>query len=219
MATLLGRIFGQKKEAQEEPLNTTHLVRLGTPEAKPEPALPASPLENVQLSGELQMGQVVELYPAAQRALFQKYHVGGCHSCGYDMSQSLEQVCTSHGLQVDEVIEHIRHSQKEEDAMQVSPQEAAEQLKNGTTKLLDVRSSEERNIARIEEAIVLDEQSVREIIEQWPRETAIITHCHHGIRSLDAAAYLTGHGFTRVKSMQGGIDAWSTQVDPNIPRY
>ena len=227
MATLLGRIFGQKKEAPEQLLNPTPLVKIKTPENSPthtqtqvrKDVAPPSPPENFGLSGDLPMSQLIELYPAAQRALFQKYHVGGCHSCGYDMNDTLEQVCASHGLQVDEVRDHILHSQKEEDAMQVSPQEVAEQLKKGTIKLLDVRSHEERDTARIEGAILLDENSIREIIGNWSKDTAIVAHCHHGMRSLDAAAYLKGHGFANVKSMQGGIDAWSEKVDSSIPRY
>ena len=43
--------------------------------------------------------------------------------------------------------------------------------------------------------------------------------CHHGVRSLDAAAYLRGHGFVNAKSMSGGIDAWALQIDPSTPRY
>jgi len=43
--------------------------------------------------------------------------------------------------------------------------------------------------------------------------------CHHGIRSLDAAAFLKSHGFTNVRSMRGGIAVWSAVVDPNVPQY
>jgi rhodanese-related sulfurtransferase len=219
-------MFGQKKEAQEELVNPTPLVQIKAPESSPaqttqekKDVSSPSPRESAELSGDLPMSQLIELYPAAQRALFQKYHVGGCHSCGYDMNDTLEQVCASHGLQVNDVREHILHSQKEENAMQVSPQEVAEQLKNGSIKLLDVRSHEERDIARIEGTILLDEESIREIIGTWSQDTAIVTHCHHGMRSLDAAAYLKGHGFANVKSMQGGIDAWSEKVDSSVPRY
>ena len=42
---------------------------------------------------------------------------------------------------------------------------------------------------------------------------------HRGARSMDAAAYFAGHGFTKVKSVRGGIDAWSGEVDAQLPRY
>ena len=54
---------------------------------------------------------------------------------------------------------------------------------------------------------------------RWPQDTPIVFDCHHGQRSLDAASYFAGHGFTEVRSMTGGIDAWAVEVDPSVPRY
>ena len=56
------------------------------------------------------MEQVLNVYPSAQRALFQRYHVGGCSSCGFQPNDTLEAVCVSHGLDVGEVVEFIRAS-------------------------------------------------------------------------------------------------------------
>ncbi|HZN11235.1 MAG TPA: rhodanese-like domain-containing protein, partial [Blastocatellia bacterium] len=47
----------------------------------------------------------------------------------------------------------------------------------------------------------------------------IVLHCHHGMRSEQASAFLARQGFTNVKNMIGGIDAWSARVDPSVPRY
>ncbi len=47
----------------------------------------------------------------------------------------------------------------------------------------------------------------------------IVTYCHHGIRSVSAGAFLERLGFTNVHSLTGGIDAWSCEVDPGVPRY
>ena len=66
---------------------------------------------------------------------------------------------------------------------------------------------------------LVDQNLAQEIVQTWPKDTAIVTMCHHGMRSLDAAAYLRGHGLTNTKSMSGGIDAWSLQIDSAIPRY
>jgi len=54
---------------------------------------------------------------------------------------------------------------------------------------------------------------------RWPRDTLIIFYCHFGQRSVDAASYFAGHGFSSVRSMTGGIDAWSLSVDASVPRY
>ena len=60
---------------------------------------------------------------------------------------------------------------------------------------------------------------MQEILSTWPKEREFVFVCHHGIRSLDAAAFFIGHGFERVRSLTGGIDAWSVEVDQALPRY
>ncbi len=84
--------------------------------------------------------------------------------------------------------------------------------------LIDVRTDAEREIAAIVAARKLDEALMEEL-EELPRETRIVVHCHHGVRSRAAAEQLAGAGFLRVFNLEGGIDAWSQQVDPSIPRY
>ena len=84
--------------------------------------------------------------------------------------------------------------------------------------LFDVRSEEERAVAQIAGARVLDEAAVREI-EAMPKDTRLIFHCHHGGRSLKAAEHFLALGFAEVYNVVGGIDAWSRQVDSAVPRY
>src|SRR5215469_11335357 len=50
-----------------------------------------------------------------------------------------------------------------------------------------------------------------------PKDREFVFVCHHGVRSLDAAAYFAGHGFENVRSLADGIDGWSVQVDPELP--
>uniref|UniRef100_UPI00359FA028 rhodanese-like domain-containing protein n=1 Tax=Neisseria dentiae TaxID=194197 RepID=UPI00359FA028 len=52
-----------------------------------------------------------------------------------------------------------------------------------------------------------------------PDEGPIVVYCHHGVRSLHTAMYLADAGFDELYNLQGGIDAWSLQVDPAVPRY
>jgi len=165
------------------------------------------------------MQQVTTVFPSAQRALFQKYHVGGCSSCGFQPNDTLAMVAGNHGLDVNELVEFIKRSQEMEKDIEITPRETAELLKQGKIKLLDVRTREEYQIANVPGSILVDQTMAQEIMQSWPKDTAIVTMCHHGMRSLDAAAYLRGHGFTNTRSMMGGIDAWAVQIDSSIQRY
>jgi monothiol glutaredoxin len=86
------------------------------------------------------------------------------------------------------------------------------------THLFDVRPEVERKIAKIERARALDAAGV-EALEALPRDTAIVFHCHHGIRSRAAAEEAVRRGFTKVYNLEGGIEAWSRDVDPGVPTY
>jgi rhodanese-related sulfurtransferase len=103
--------------------------------------------------------------------------------------------------------------------LEISPAETARLLKAGEAKLIDVRTPEEYAIAHIEGCPLVDQALAKEIVETWPKDTPIITICHHGVRSLDAAIYLRQQGFTDARSMSGGIDVWSQTIDATIPRY
>lgn len=87
--------------------------------------------------------------------------------------------------------------------------------------LLDCRTPEEHAIARIEGAVLIPMQQIPERlgeIESW-RDKPIVVYCHHGVRSLRVVRFLRDQGFSQAQSMQGGIDAWSLEVDPSVPRY
>jgi len=85
--------------------------------------------------------------------------------------------------------------------------------------LLDVREPRETEIARIEGARLIPLRELPERISELPARAEIVTHCHHGARSLKAREILRGAGFSSVRSLAGGIDAWSREVDDTIPRY
>ena len=88
-------------------------------------------------------------------------------------------------------------------------------------RLLDVRQPEEHALAALpgSELIPLHELLFRhEEIEAW-RDEEIVVYCHHGIRSLNAIAQLRHFGFSRLRNLAGGIDRWSVEVDPAVPRY
>jgi adenylyltransferase/sulfurtransferase len=85
--------------------------------------------------------------------------------------------------------------------------------------LLDVRDPHEAEIARIEGARLIPLRELPKRMRELPGHAEIVTHCHHGQRSLKAREILVGAGFQNVRSLAGGIDAWSREVDPGIPRY
>jgi monothiol glutaredoxin len=92
-------------------------------------------------------------------------------------------------------------------------------LDSGTPlELLDVRTEAERAIAKIPGARLLDQEAV-EHLQELPRDTLLVFQCHHGVRSHAAARHFLAQGFTNVCNLVGGIEAWSTEVDPSVPRY
>lgn len=173
------------------------------------------------ITKDMMMQEILAVFPGAQRALFSRYHVGGCSSCGFQPTDTLEQVCRSHNIWgVQEVLAYLQQSHEREQKVQISPEELARALKTGPKiQLLDVRTPEEHKIACIDGARLVTEALVKEILEQWPKDTPIVVHCHVGERSLAAASFLIDQRFTNVRSLTGGIDAWSAQVDPTVPRY
>jgi sulfur-carrier protein adenylyltransferase/sulfurtransferase len=85
--------------------------------------------------------------------------------------------------------------------------------------LLDVREPREVQIARIEGARLIPLRDLPRRLSELPGHAEIVTHCHHGQRSLKAREILVGAGFHNVRSLAGGIDAWSRDVDHEVPRY
>ena len=84
--------------------------------------------------------------------------------------------------------------------------------------LVDVRTSDERARAKIEGSILLDDEGLR-AVSALEKDTKIVFYCHTGVRSLSAAEHFRAEGFTDVHNLEGGIDAWSREVDPAVPRY
>jgi rhodanese-related sulfurtransferase len=167
------------------------------------------------------MSELLEAFPGAQRALFRGYHIGGCSSCGFRPDETLRQVCgRNNGLNADEVLEHIRNSHEEDARILITPKElAALRQREASLRLLDVRSREEYEAVRIEGSMLMSQATVQEIMGQWPRDRMFVIVDHQGRQGLDAAAYFLGHGFEKVRCLQGGLDAWSREVDPGIRRY
>jgi len=176
--------------------------------------------DTAAFTGETTMHDLLEIFPGAQRALFRKYHIGGCASCGFRPDETLAQVCArNEELPVDDVITYLVASQEEDARAQISPAELAQALRDGAARLIDVRTREEFEAARIEGATLLNRDLMQEILSNWDKSGPLVFVDHRGLRAMDAAAFFAGHGFTQARALRGGIDAWSQEIDPSIPRY
>ena len=102
----------------------------------------------------------------------------------------------------------------------MSPAElvAARRDADDAPTLVDVRTSDERARAVIEGSILLDDEGLR-TVSALPKDTKLVFYCHTGIRSMSAAEHFRAEGFTDVHNLEGGIDAWSREADPSVPRY
>lgn len=173
------------------------------------------------LSGATTMSELLGLYPGAQRALFARYHIGGCRSCGFQPTETLAEVCArNENIPLDEVISHIQESHQSDTSLQISPRNLLQRLEdNPGTKLLDVRSREEHEAVSIPGSRLLTQDLIQEIFNSWSKNEPLFLYDHHGDRALDATAYFLGHGFAEARCLAGGIDAWSVEIDPSLPRY
>ena len=178
-------------------------------------------MDALTIDPNITMQKLLEQFPGAQRALFRKYHIGGCSSCGFAPEETLAGVCARNdNLSVDEVIDHVVASDAADRAMQIEPRDLADRIAAGEkVQLLDVRTREEFDAVKIPGAQFFTQDLMQEILSKWSRENLLVVYDHQGARSMDAAAYFQGHGFENVKSLRGGIDAWSVEVDTKLPRY
>lgn len=173
------------------------------------------------LAGDTRMGDLLKLYPGAQRALFAKYHIGGCSSCGFQPTETLSEVCArNEGIPVAEAIQCIQESHQSDATLQISPQDLA-QLKEErpALQLLDVRTREEHEAVAIPGSRLVTQDLIQEVFSSWDKTAPLIIYDHQGDRAMDATAYFLGHGFGGAKCLTGGIDAYAAEVDSSLPRY
>lgn len=94
------------------------------------------------------------------------------------------------------------------------------QVSGRAFRLIDCREPSEYSRCRIEGAELIPMREIPQALERLgDPQTPLVIHCHHGGRSLRVAEFLRAQGFDLAQSMAGGIDAWSQQIDPSVPRY
>ncbi|AXC11092.1 Rhodanese-like domain protein [Acidisarcina polymorpha] len=85
--------------------------------------------------------------------------------------------------------------------------------------LLDVREPWEYATAKIEGSVLVPMGEIPGRLQEFDPEDHIVTICHAGVRSMNVAVWLRNQGLEKVQSLRGGIDAWSREIDPQVPRY
>jgi len=105
--------------------------------------------------------------------------------------------------------------------LQITPQEVKQRLDSGEKlRLVDIREPFEFRQARIEGGELIPMRSVAPALSSLEEETSpLIIFCHHGMRSLQVVNWLREQGIETSRSMEGGIDRWSLEIDPSVPRY
>jgi rhodanese-related sulfurtransferase len=103
---------------------------------------------------------------------------------------------------------------------EISPADAAALLKEEQARVIDVREPWEFATAHVEGSVPMPmgEVPARAHQELDPEERLVIL-CHHGVRSMNVTVWLRDQGFEQAQSVRGGIEAWSTEMDPGVPRY
>jgi rhodanese-related sulfurtransferase len=172
------------------------------------------------VAADMTMRELLEAFPGAQRALFRNFHIGGCASCGFQPDETLSEVCRRNdNLAPEVVLDVVRESHSADERVMIEPAEVAAAMRLGTARLLDIRTREEFEAVRIAGAELFSQDLLQSIMTSWDKAGLVVIVDHLGQRSLDAAAYLAGHGFSNVRCLRGGIDTWSQTVDPSLPRY
>jgi rhodanese-related sulfurtransferase len=101
----------------------------------------------------------------------------------------------------------------------IEPLQVHEMMQKGEKfLLLDCREPWEHQTARIEGAVLIPMAEIPQKLDELPKDQPIVIYCHAGMRSFNAASWLKRQG-VKALSMSGGIDQWSREIDPKVPRY
>jgi rhodanese-related sulfurtransferase len=172
-----------------------------------------------RITPDTKMGEILDALPGAKRALFARYHLGGCQSCAFSNDETISQLCArSEGIPVEEMIAHLLESHAHDQAMLVSPADAQRRFAAGEARLIDIRTREEFEAVAIAGSEFFTQDLQQQLFSGDPTATLFLID-HSGRNVLDMVAWFRGHQLKQTYGIAGGIDAWSREVDPKLPRY
>ncbi len=161
------------------------------------------------------MGELMAEMPGARRALFAKYHLGGCQSCAFDDTETLAKLCERAELDSAEVLAHLLASHEHDLTMLMKPKEVAAA---DEVMFVDVRTREEHEAVSIAGSKFFTPELQEEIFKAKPGGLVVL-YDHTGKYVLDQVAWFRGHSVPNAFGLTGGIDAWSQEVDAKVMRY
>jgi len=162
------------------------------------------------------MADILHAYPAAKIALFIRYHIGGCTSCSYQLTDTLAEVHQNYNIKdsLEAVVAAVRQSASVEAKIHISQQELASALQRGEgLRLLDTRSTGEWQAGHLVGARPVTAELTFNALDSWSKETPIVFYSNAGRRSLDKAAYFQAYGFTNARSLDSGIQDWPGRLE------
>ncbi|MCU0749385.1 MAG: rhodanese-like domain-containing protein [Akkermansiaceae bacterium] len=173
-------------------------------------------MQVAEVTADTPMGLIIEILPGAKRALFARYHLGGCQSCAFSNEETLAQLCQRSELDAAEVLDHLLASHSHDLTMLMEPTAARELL--GELRLVDLRTREEHEAVVIENSDLFTQELQQQLFAD-NKDQPILLYDHTGNYVLDQVAWFRGHGLKQTFGLRGGIDAWSREIDPALPRY
>lgn len=173
-------------------------------------------MEPNDLTADSPMGVILETLPGARRAIFAKYHLGGCQSCAFSNEETLGELCQRCELDVAEVMDHLLTSYSHDSAMWMDPKTA--KSRQGELLFVDLRTREEHETVVIENSEFFT-QELQQKLFGGDHKRMILLYDHTGQSALDQVAWFRGHGLIETYALSGGIDGWSREVDPSLGRY
>ncbi len=106
------------------------------------------------------------------------------------------------------------------DDIQIEPNELKMKLDQGAKLVVvDVREPWEHQICNIAGAKLVPLNTLPASLAELAQAEEVVVYCHHGIRSLNAAAWLRSQGVEGARSLTGGIERWATEIDPKLAKY
>jgi len=175
-------------------------------------------IDDRQFTTASRMEELMGGLPGAKRALFTRYHLGGCQSCGFSPNETLAELCARNDIDADEALAHLLESERHDRAMWVAPKVAADTMRGEGWRWIDLRTREEFESIPLPGADLFTRELQQAVFAGDPAQR-IVLFDHTGRGVLDQVAWFRGHGIRETYGLEGGIDAWSREVDPGVRRY
>ncbi len=175
---------------------------------------------SAEITADLSMKNLLDRYPGARRALFSTFHIGGCQSCAYDPADSLQEVCQKNEIKIHDALKCLIESQEHDRKMLISPSELKDLIEGDQPfTLLDARTREEFEAITLPGARLITQELQNSLFADKNQKQKVIIIDHQGRSALDQCAWFRGHGLVETYGVEGGIDRYSKEIDPSIPRY